>query len=46
MPAPPLIGVTTGTRENIPNKPELYVQAVNSAGGIAEFIYPGTGKKD
>ncbi len=41
----PLIGVTTGTGENIPKKPELYVQAVRNAGGIAEFIYPGTNKK-
>jgi len=44
MPYPPLIGVTTGSRENVPNKSELYVQAVRNAGGIAEFIYPGTGK--
>jgi len=36
--------VTTGSRENVPNKSELYVQAVRNAGGIAEFIYPGTGK--
>ena len=41
----PLIGMTTGTRENVPSKAELYVQAVKNAGGIAEFVYPGTGKK-
>ena len=45
MPDSPLIGVTTGSRENVPNKSELYVQAVINAGGIAEFIYPKTGKK-
>jgi len=46
MQYPPLIGMTTGTGENVPNLPELYVQAIKNAGGIAEFIYPGTGKKN
>lgn len=45
MPYSPLIGVTTGSRENVPTQPELYMHAVKEAGGIAEFIYPGTGKK-
>ncbi len=45
MPYSPLIGVTTGSRENVPNQSELYVQAIRNAGGIAEFIYPNIGKK-
>jgi putative glutamine amidotransferase len=40
----PLIGITTGTGDNFPKGPELYVKAVRDAGGIAEFIYPGTGR--
>ncbi|NJD56458.1 MAG: gamma-glutamyl-gamma-aminobutyrate hydrolase family protein [Nitrospirae bacterium] len=42
---PPLIGVTTGNRDNFPNHPEQYMIAVKNAGGIAEFVYPGAGKK-
>jgi putative glutamine amidotransferase len=45
MPHSPLIGVTTGSGENVPNQCELYMCAVKEAGGIAEFIYPGTAKK-
>ena len=45
MDSAPLIAVTTGSRDNFPNSPELYIQAVQKAGGVAEFIYPGTGKK-
>jgi len=45
MHTPPLIGVTTGSRDNFPNYPELYMIAVRNAGGIAEFVYPGAGKK-
>ena len=45
MDSPPLIGITTGSRDNFPNRPERYIQAVQKAGGVAEFIYPGTGKK-
>lgn len=44
MHSAPLIAVTTGTKSNFPNRPELYIQAVQKAGGIAEFIYPGSGK--
>jgi len=42
----PLIAVTTGSRDNFPNEPHLYIQAIQKAGGMAEFVYPGTGKKD
>jgi putative glutamine amidotransferase len=42
----PLIAVTTGSRNNFPNKAELYIQAIQKAGGMAEFVHPGTGKKD
>jgi putative glutamine amidotransferase len=42
----PRIAVTTGRRDNFPNNPELYIQAIQRAGGKAEFVYPGTGKKD
>ncbi|MBI5632086.1 MAG: gamma-glutamyl-gamma-aminobutyrate hydrolase family protein [Nitrospirae bacterium] len=42
----PLIAVTTGSRDNFPNESDRYIQCVQMAGGIAEFVYPGTGKKD
>lgn len=42
----PLIAVTAGSRNNIPNDPQRYIQSIQMAGGLAEFIYPGTGKKD
>ena len=45
MPNAPLIGITCGSGENFPNLPELYIAWVKRAGGIAEFIYPGAGKK-
>jgi putative glutamine amidotransferase len=41
----PLIGITAGTGENFPRMPERYIAWVENSGGIAEFIYPGTGKK-
>jgi len=41
----PLIAVTTGNRNNSPNEPQLYIQSIQKAGGMAEFVYPGTGKK-
>lgn len=41
----PIIGMTVGSGENLPNRPELYVSWLKKAGGIAEFIYPGSGKK-
>ncbi len=44
MHSPPLIAVTTGSKDNFPNSPEMYIQAVQAAGGMAEFIYPGSGK--
>ncbi len=40
----PLIAVTTGFKDNFPNLAERYVQAIEKAGGMAEFVYPGTGK--
>jgi len=42
----PLIAVTTGSRDNSPNEAHLYIQAIQKAGGMAEFVYPGTGKQD
>lgn len=42
----PLIAVTTGRRDNFTNEAHLYIQAIQKAGGIAEFVYPGTGKKN
>jgi len=42
----PLIAVTTGSRDNFLNEHHLYIQAVQKAGGMAEFVHPGTGKKD
>jgi len=42
----PLIAVTIGSRDNLPNEAHLYIQAIRKAGGVAEFVYPGTGKKD
>jgi putative glutamine amidotransferase len=41
----PIIGISAGSGDNFPNRPELYVSAVQRAGGMAEFIYAGTGKK-
>lgn len=41
----PLIAVTTGNRDNFPNEPHLYIQAIQKAGGMAEFVYPNTRKK-
>jgi len=41
----PLIAVTIGSRDNLPNEADLYIQAIRKAGGAAEFIYPGTGGK-
>jgi putative glutamine amidotransferase len=41
----PIIGITVGSGDNFPNRAELYVNAVQRAGGMAEFIYPGVGKK-
>ncbi|MBI5848366.1 MAG: gamma-glutamyl-gamma-aminobutyrate hydrolase family protein [Nitrospirae bacterium] len=43
--SPPLIAVTTGSRDNFPNEPHRYFEAVRKAGGIAEFVYSGTAKK-
>jgi putative glutamine amidotransferase len=45
MNSSPLIAVTTGSRDNIPNQGHLYMQAIQKAGGMAEFVYPSTGKK-
>jgi putative glutamine amidotransferase len=42
----PLIAVTTGSRDNVPNEANLYIQSIQKAGGMAEFVYPATGKKD
>ncbi|MEW6109436.1 MAG: gamma-glutamyl-gamma-aminobutyrate hydrolase family protein [Nitrospirota bacterium] len=39
-PLKPLIGITSGSRGNPPGYPELYVRAVESAGGMARFISP------
>lgn len=36
----PLIGITTGGEGHLPNKPELYLQAVERAGASAAFIGP------
>jgi len=41
----PLIAVTTGSRDNFPNEPHRYFEAIQKAGGIAEFIHPGSRKK-
>ncbi len=46
MSSSPLIAVTTGFKDNFPSSAELYVQAVQRAGGMAEFVYPDTGKKN
>jgi len=42
----PLIAVTTGSRDNFPNEADLYIQSIQKAGGMAEFVYPATGKRD
>jgi putative glutamine amidotransferase len=42
----PLIAVTTGSKDNFPNEPHLYIQSIQKAGGLSEFVYPGTRKKD
>jgi putative glutamine amidotransferase len=39
----PLIAVTTG--HTMPNQPELYIQALNNAGAMAEFIHPHIRKR-
>lgn len=44
MKALPLIAVTTGSMNNSMNEPHLYIQSIQKAGGLAEFVYPGTGK--
>ncbi len=41
----PLIAITTGTGQNLPKHAERYTEAVRNAGGLAEFVYPGTGRK-
>ncbi len=41
----PLIAVTTGSRDNFPNEPHRYFEAIQKAGGMAEFIHPGSRKK-
>lgn len=42
----PLIAVTAGSRDNLPNEAGRYIQSVRKAGGMAEFVYPGTGQND
>lgn len=42
----PLIAVTTGSRDNFPHEPHLYIEAIQKAGGMAEFIHPGSRKRD
>ncbi len=37
----PLIGITSGTGKKLPEYPELYIQAVEKAGGSAIFLSPG-----
>jgi len=42
----PLIAISTGGTNNLPRQPELYLQAVEDAGGGAAFIGPEAGIMD
>lgn len=39
-PESPIIGITSGTGKNLPKSAELYVKAVENAGGTAFFLSP------
>ena len=42
----PHIAVTAGSKEYFPNEAYRYIESIQKAGGMAEFVYPGTGEKD
>ena len=42
----PLIAITCGGKADLPNQPDLYINAVTDAGGIADFIFPDDDLRD
>ncbi len=45
MKSKPLIAVSTGSGNNLPNEPELYIESVRRAGARAQFVSPDIREK-